>query len=149
MLPNTCEPRGGTNKVLKEEHMADISRRALLGLLGAGALGVAASWPRLTARDIPGRDSDALTIAILGTAQDAEARAGLVAAFNEQHPDIPVRIVAIQGQDWSNFFAKILTMVAAGTPPDVCVVATEGAQLFAERLAHPLDEFVRRDAAAM
>jgi multiple sugar transport system substrate-binding protein len=129
--------------------MADISRRALLGLLGAGALGVAASWPRLTARDIPGRDSDALTIAILGTAQDAEARAGLVAAFNEQHPDIPVRIVAIQGQDWSNFFAKILTMVAAGTPPDVCVVATEGAQLFAERLAHPLDEFVRRDAAAM
>lgn len=129
--------------------MADISRRALLGLLGAGALGVAASWPRLTAQDIPGRDSDALTIAILGTAQDAEARSGLVAAFHEKHPDIPVRIIAIQGQDWSNFFAKILTMVAAGTPPDVCVVATEGAQLFAERLAHPLDEFVRRDAADM
>ena len=37
--------------------------------------------------------------------------------------------------------------VAAGTPPDVCVVATEGAQLFAERLAEPLDEFIKRDAA--
>ena len=38
-------------------------------------------------------------------------------------------------------------MVAAGTPPDVVVVATEGAQLFAEKLAHPLDEYLRRDAA--
>ena len=36
-------------------------------------------------------------------------------------------------------------MVAAGTPPDVCVVATEGAQLFAERLAEPLDEYLARD----
>jgi multiple sugar transport system substrate-binding protein len=129
--------------------MADLSRRALLGLAGAGALGFAASWPRLTAQDIPGRGSDALTVAILGTAQDAAARSGLVRAFNEQHPDIPVRIVAVQGQDWSNFFAKILTMVAAGTPPDVCVVATEGAQLFAERLAQPLDDYVRRDAAEL
>ncbi|HEU4545758.1 MAG TPA: sugar ABC transporter substrate-binding protein [Microlunatus sp.] len=129
--------------------MADLSRRALLGLAGAGALGFAASWPRLTAQDIPGRGADALTVAILGTAQDAEARTGLVRAFNEQHPDIPVRIVAVQGQDWSNFFAKILTMVAAGTPPDVCVVATEGAQLFAERLAQPLDDYVRRDAAEL
>jgi multiple sugar transport system substrate-binding protein len=129
--------------------MADLSRRALLGLAGAGALGFAASWPRLTARDIPGRGTDALTVAILGTAQDAEARTGLVQAFNEVHPDIPVRIIAVQGQDWSNFFAKILTMVAAGTPPDVCVVATEGAQLFAERLAEPLDAYVRRDATAL
>lgn len=129
--------------------MADIGRRAMLGLLGAGAIGTAASWPRLTARDIPGRDSDALNIAILGTAQDAAARQGLVDAFTAEHPDIPVRVQAIQGADWSNFFAKILTLVAAGTPPDVCVVATEGAQLFAERLAEPLDSYVQRDADAM
>jgi multiple sugar transport system substrate-binding protein len=129
--------------------MADLSRRALLGLLGAGALGTAASVPRLTAADIPGRKSDALNVAILGTAQDAASRQELVRAFTAQHPDIPVRIQAIQGADWSNFFAKVLTLVAAGTPPDVCVVATEGAQLFADRLAYPLDEFVRRDQAAM
>ena len=60
-----------------------------------------------------------------------------------------MRVQAIQGADWSNFFAKVLTLVAAGTPPDVCVVATEGTQLFADRLAYPLDEFVRRDAAQM
>ena len=129
--------------------MADLSRRAVLGLFGAGVLGTVASIPRLTASDIPGRHSDALNVAILGTAQDAASREQLVRAFTAQHPDIPVRIQAIQGADWSNFFAKILTLVAAGTPPDVCVVATEGAQLFADRLAYPLDEFVRRDQAAV
>ncbi|MCI9890070.1 extracellular solute-binding protein [Micrococcales bacterium 31B] len=127
-----------------------VTRRTALGVLGVGALaGIGASWPRLTARDIPGRGSDALQVCILGTAQDAAARAGLVKAFTEQHPDIPVNVIAIQGADWSNFFAKILTLVAAGTSPDVVVVATEGAQLFAERLAEPLDEYVKRDAAAM
>ena len=58
-----------------------------------------------------------------------------------------MRVQAIQGADWSNFFAKLLTLVAAGTPPDVCYVATEGTQLFADRLAQPLDDFVRRDQA--
>lgn len=128
--------------------MTDITRRALLGLLGVGAAaGLGASWPRLTARDIPGRGDEVLNVAILGTSQDAAARADLVTAFNAKFPDIPVRLQAIQGADWSNFFAKILTMVAAGTPPDVCVVATEGAQLFADRLAEPLDAYVQRDAA--
>lgn len=128
--------------------MTDMTRRALLGLLGVGAVGAtAASWPRLTASDIPGRNADVLNVAILGTSQDAAARADLVKGFNAVHPDIPVRIQAIQGADWSNFFAKILTMVAAGTPPDVCVVATEGAQLFAAQLAEPLDAYVKRDAA--
>lgn len=129
--------------------MADLSRRALLAVAGLGVVGTAVSWPRLTAADVPGRGEDALNIAILGTAQDAEARTALVTAFQREHPEINVRIQAIQGQDWSNFFAKILTMVAAGTPPDLVVVATEGAQLFAERMAHPLDEYVRRDAAEM
>lgn len=127
----------------------DLSRRAVLGLAGLGVVGTALSARRLVAADIPGRGDDVLTVAILGNAQDAAARADLVRAFNELHPDIGVRIMPIQGQDWSNFFAKILTLVAAGTPPDVVVVATEGAQLFADRLAHPLDEFVQRDAAEL
>lgn len=127
----------------------ELSRRALLGLAGLGAVGTALSANRLVAADIPGRGDDVLTVAILGTAQDAAARESLVRAFNEQYPEIAVRIMPIQGQDWSNFFAKILTLVAAGTPPDVVVVATEGAQLFADRLAHPLDEYVQRDAAEL
>ncbi|MDI6944411.1 MULTISPECIES: ABC transporter substrate-binding protein [Microbacterium] len=127
--------------------MVELSRRAALALLGLGIAGTAISWPRLTGADIPGRGDDALTVALFGTAQDAAARQSLVEGFQRLHPGITVRIVAVQGQDWSNFFAKILTMVAAGNPPDVVSVATEGTQLFAERLAHPIDDYVQRDAA--
>lgn len=129
--------------------MTQLTRRGLLtGAVGVGSLALLGSqWPRLTGADIPGRRDDSLSIAILGTNQDAAARQSLVDAFTARHPDISVRLQAIQGTDWADFFAKILTMVAAGTPPDVCVVATEGAQLFAERLAEPLDEFIKRDAA--
>ena len=129
--------------------MTQLTRRGLLaGAVGVGSLALLGSqWTRLTGADIPGRHDDSLSIAILGTNQDAAARQSLVDAFTARHPDIPVRLQAIQGTDWADFFAKILTMVAAGTPPDVCVVATEGAQLFAERLAEPLDEFIKRDAA--
>ena len=129
--------------------MTQLTRRGLLaGAVGVGSLALLGSqWPRLTGVDIPGRHDDSLSIAILGTNQDAAARQSLVDAFTARHPDISVRLQAVQGTDWADFFAKILTMVAAGTPPDVCVVATEGAQLFAERLAEPLDEFIKRDAA--
>ena len=78
------------------------------------------------------RNEDRLTVAIIGTQADAAARQGLVDAF-EKSTGIRVRTMAIQSVDWQDFFSKILTMVAAGTPPDVVNVATEGAQLFAER----------------
>ncbi|MFH5878495.1 ABC transporter substrate-binding protein [Arthrobacter sp. NA-172] len=135
----------GSNGKLRE-----ISRRTALGALGAGIVGATvASWPRLTGMDIPGRGDNSLSIAIMGTAADAAARQRVIDAFAKVHPDIKVKVQAIQAADWKDFFTKILTMVAAGTPPDVVYVATEGAQLFAEKLAHPLDEYLRRDAADM
>ncbi len=86
----------------------------------------------------------------MGTAADAAARQKVIDAFAKVHPpEIKVKVQAIQAVDWKDFFTKILTMVAAGTPPDVVYVATEGAQLFAEKLAHPLDEYLRRDADHM
>ncbi|MEZ2388290.1 sugar ABC transporter substrate-binding protein [bacterium RCC_150] len=135
----------GSNGTLRE-----ISRRTALGALGAGIIGATvASWPRLTGMDIPGRGDNSLSIAIMGTAADAAARQRVIDAFSRVHPEIRVKVQAIQAADWKDFFTKILTMVAAGTPPDVVYVATEGAQLFAEKLAHPLDEYLRRDAADM
>ena len=104
--------------------MVELSRRAALALLGIGAVGTALSWPRLTGSDIPGRRDDALTVALFGTQQDADARRSLVEGFQRIHPDIKVRIVAIQGQDWSNFFAKIPTMAAARNSPYAVSVAT-------------------------
>jgi multiple sugar transport system substrate-binding protein len=128
---------------------SDIGRRALLGGGAAAvvAAGVAA-WPRLTAADIPGRHDDALTVLIMGNSQDAEGRQKIADSFTET-TGIPVKILAIQAQDWGDFFSKILTMVAAGISPDVTFVATEGAQLFAERLALPLDDYVMRDKEHM
>jgi ABC-type glycerol-3-phosphate transport system substrate-binding protein len=129
--------------------MADLSRRGFLVAAGAGVVGAAAAWPRLTSADIPGRGDNALRVAILGTAQDAKGRDAIVKEFNKVHPDIEVQVQGIQGADWSQFFAKVLTLVAAGTPPDVCYVATEGVQLFADRLGEPLDHYVMRDKAEM
>lgn len=124
-----------------------LNRRGLLTLGGLGLAGVTiGSWPRLTGSDIPGRNADGLTIAILGNSADAEGRRGLAEEFHREFPEIKIHIQAIQGADWKDFFAKILTMVAAGNPPDIVYVATEGAQLFAEKLAEPLDDYIRRDA---
>ncbi|WP_427175213.1 extracellular solute-binding protein [Arthrobacter sp. 92] len=141
-------PHAGKEHFL--ERAGDVSRRGLLGLLGVATVaGTAGAWPRLIGSDIPGRGSKALSIAIMGTSAKAASRQGLVNEFRRLHPDIPVRLEAIQGTDWKDFFSKILTMVAAGNPPDVVYVATEGAQLFADKLAEPLDDLIKRDGTEL
>jgi len=127
------------------------SRRSLLryGAYGAGAAalaGTAASWDRLTGADIPGRDDGSLVVATLGPAYGPAAIRTLTEGFKKVHPDIKLRINAVQATDWSDFFAKILTQIAAGTAPDLVYVATEGVQLFAQRLGVALDKWVKRDA---
>lgn len=118
--------------------MHHFERRALLryGAYGAGAAalaGTAASWDRLTGADIPGRNDGSLVVATLGSAFDQAAVRFLGEGFRELHPDIKLRVNAVQAVDWSDFFAKILTQIAAGTAPDLVYVATEGVQLFAQR----------------
>ncbi|NEB04005.1 extracellular solute-binding protein [Streptomyces sp. SID13726] len=131
-----------------------VTRRTLLryGAYGAGAAalaGTAASWDRLTGADIPGRDDGSLVVATLGPAYGPEAIRTLTEGFKKVHPDIRLRINAVQATDWSDFFAKILTQIAAGTAPDLVYVATEGVQLFAQRLGVALDKWVKRDAAEL
>jgi multiple sugar transport system substrate-binding protein len=131
-----------------------LPRRTLLryGAYGAGAAalaGTAASWDRLTGADIPGRDDGSLVVATLGSAFDPATVDALTKGFHRLHPDIPLRVNAVQAVDWSDFFAKILTQIAAGTAPDLVYVATEGVQLFAQRLGVALDRWVRRDAAEL
>src|SRR5690606_21519905 len=78
-------PGRGKNR---SNNVVELSRRAALALLGIGAVGTALSWPRLTGSDIPGRRDDALTVALFGTQQDANARQALVEGFQRIHPDI-------------------------------------------------------------
>jgi hypothetical protein len=104
--------------------MADLGRRSVLALAGLGAVGTAVSWKRLTARDIEGRNVDALNVAILGTAQNAAARSNLVAAFNRKYPEIKVRVqamalpgLAIVGIlafnfHWNEFFRPLILTIS-------------------------------------
>lgn len=131
-----------------------LPRRTLLrygayGAAAAAVAGTAASWDRLTGADIPGRDDGSLVVATLGSAFSPDGVRTLLDGFRRLHPDIKVRINAVQAVDWSDFFAKILTQIAAGTAPDLVYVATEGVQLFAQRLGVALDRWVQRDAAEL
>ncbi|MEU3842553.1 extracellular solute-binding protein [Streptomyces sp. NPDC028635] len=131
-----------------------LPRRTLLrygayGTAAAAVAGTAASWDRLTGADIPGRDDGSLVVATLGSAFSPDGVRTLLDGFRRLHPGIKVRINAVQAVDWSDFFAKILTQIAAGTAPDLVYVATEGVQLFAQRLGVALDRWVKRDAAEL
>ncbi|MEW2249182.1 extracellular solute-binding protein [Streptomyces sp. NPDC006975] len=131
-----------------------LPRRTLLrygayGAAAAAVAGTAASWDRLTGADIPGRDDGSLVVATLGSAFSPDGVRTLLDGFRKLHPGIKVRINAVQAVDWSDFFAKILTQIAAGTAPDLVYVATEGVQLFAQRLGVALDRWVKRDAAEL
>ena len=135
----------GTNRALRE-----FTRRTALRALGAGNhwsnRGVVAA-PHRIRHSGPGRQQPQHRHH--GHRRRRRRPPAAIDAFTKVHPEIKVKVQAIQAVDWKDFFTKILTMVAAGTPPDVVYVATEGAQLFAEKLAHPLDEYLRRDAADM
>lgn len=59
---------------------------------------------------------------------------------------ISLQVNAVNGTDWNDFFAKVLTQIASGSPPDIVGVATEGVQLMAKKgLAIPLDDYVKKD----
>lgn len=61
-----------------------------------------------------------------------------------------LQVTGINGTDWNDFLAKVLTMIAAGNLPDVVSVATEGQQLLASKnLIEPLDSYVTRDLSAL
>ena len=66
--------------------------------------------------------------------------------FKSKFPEMNVEFIPIQGIDWEEYVGKVVTQVAAGNPPDVCHVATEGTQVIAgEGVALPLDDFAKRD----
>ncbi|MDY1005052.1 MULTISPECIES: ABC transporter substrate-binding protein [unclassified Curtobacterium] len=57
-----------------------------------------------------------------------------------------LEVTAINGTDWNDFLAKVLTQIASGDVPDIVSVATEGQQLLASKnLLTPLDEYVTKN----
>ena len=60
------------------------------------------------------------------------------------------KVTGINGTDWNDFVAKILTQIASGSTPDIVSVATEGLQLMASKeLIIPLDDHVTKDLSSL
>jgi multiple sugar transport system substrate-binding protein len=130
------------------------SRRAFLGttagLAAAGVVGLTGCGGSSSAGSSSSA-SDTLTIAVNGTQSAATAiKAAIGPAFLSAHPKVQLNFMAINGTDWNDYFAKVLTLIAGGNAPDLTTVATEGLQLFASKgLAQPLDSYVMADKAAL
>jgi len=61
-----------------------------------------------------------------------------------------LEVTGINGTDWNDFLAKVLTQVASGSAPDIVSVATEGLQLMASKeLLTPLDSYVTKDMSSL
>lgn len=61
-----------------------------------------------------------------------------------------LEVSAINGTDWNDFLAKVLTQIASGSAPDLVSVATEGLQLMASKeLLIPLDSYVTKDMSSL
>lgn len=133
-----------------------VSRRTLLSG-SAAAAGAALVAPRVGAAKRSAFPAPAvlkqqkakIRIAQFGSIESAERTKTFLAEFQAEQPEIEIDVYPVEAPDWSGYFAKILTQIAGGEPPDICSVATEGTQLFAARLAAPLDDFVKRDQEEM
>jgi len=91
-----------------------------------------------------------ISMTVYGAVADQATFQKIAALFHSQNPSINVNVMLFTGAAWSDYFAKILTLVAGGRAPNVIRIATEGARLFGARdLALPLDSFIKRDAHEM
>lgn len=127
-----------------------LGRRSLLK--GAAGLSLAALVSAATTAcnsNSAGSSSKTLKMLYFGEQSAAtELQKRLQVQITKLDPGITFEISAINGTDWNDFLAKVLTQVAAGTPPDIISVATEGLQLMAQKeLAVPLDDYVTKDMA--
>jgi multiple sugar transport system substrate-binding protein len=137
-------------RTVREHTQPRIPRRGFLAGVGAAA-GLASLGAAGLTGCADSRPADSLTVAINGTQDAAEAiKAAVGPPFLATHPKVQLNFMAINGTDWADYFAKILTLIAGGLAPDLTTVATEGLQLFASKgIAEPLDRYVMADKASL
>ena len=122
-----------------------ISRRTLLKAGSAAAgLGALGSLGGLARPALAASEAATITFAYFGDPKQATSmRESLLPLVKKADKNADLKVVGYNGTDWNDFFAKILTQIAAGAPPDIVGVATEGVQLMAGKdLAIPLDDYV-------
>jgi len=125
------------------------SRRGVLRA-GAASAAMAGVGGLASACSSSSSGSKVLNVLVFTDQASANKLSKAAAPFEAAHPGVKVKFTGISGTDWSDFFSKLLTQIAAGNAPDIASVATEGLQLFAAKgLAEPLDDYVKRDAAQL
>jgi len=97
-----------------------------------------------------GKAKVTLTYVNNSTGSDKDLVASYIAEFNKTNPNITVNYNPIASSSWGDYFDKIATLIAGGTPPDVMKVAIEGSRLVAGRdLILPLDPFINNEPDKM
>lgn len=107
-----------------------VSRRTLLQFMGTGMAGIAGSsllaacvQPGASSGDAAGGAAGETVSIVFGSYTWAEFTPmldSIVAAFQAAHPTISVEK---QFADWTNYWQKNQTQIAAGTPPDVGIMS--------------------------
>jgi ABC-type glycerol-3-phosphate transport system substrate-binding protein len=131
------------------------SRRTVLALTAGAAVGVLAACrqPGRTAGEQPPAEQRPATLELLHRWEGARepVMAEIVAAFQKQYPHITVNNQLVFGSGPEYFdgmpYDKIFTTIVAGTPPDVIMMGSDIAALWARRgnALLPLDDYLKRD----
>ena len=131
----------------------DLLRLGGYGLASAALVGMGASLTGCapSAGGGGGATSGTLTMLYFGDQKAATTlQNALQPKVKKIDKDLNLKITAINGTDWNDFLAKVLTLIAAGQAPDIVSVATEGLQLMAgKKLIVPLDDYVTKDVSAL
>ena len=130
---------------------------ALIALLAAcapatepGATGDAADAPSEQAGDAANDAADApsdeqITIRV-GTGDSGEGltpHQEIISRFEAEHPNITVQLEPVSGSD---YYARLLTQIAAGDAPDIMNIGDDAVPRFVEAGAFlPLDDFIASD----
>ena len=84
-----------------------------------------------------------LTVWVYGSPQEAELYRKVAAQYQEQHPEVRMRLEVVPGR---SVLQKVLTGMDAGHAPDVCVLHwTQMAQVASTGQLMPLEDLARRD----
>ncbi len=150
------EQNSSNGPALDRRAFLSTTAKAAAGMAGAGALlasdpaGVLAENARLRSLTLRSKAVANLNFILPGSPADQVNWNNFSKRFTAKNPNIKVAVQVLSIVTWSSYFAKILTQVAGGKPPDIIGIATEGAQLIgAKDLALPLDDLIKRDEAEL
>jgi multiple sugar transport system substrate-binding protein len=130
-----------------------LSRRDFLklGAMGAAATFLASCTPQATATTevaatgVPAKEPVTLDFLAWGDPADEPAWTKLVQMYTERNPHITLNYTPIADPN-ANFYPKLQTSIAGGTPPDISSFQGWDWQTYADKdLLAPVDDYVKRD----